>query len=360
MKAAIIALLVGGFARNATGQVLYGSVVGTVTDPAGATVSGVAVTVRQLDSGVIREGLTDDAGRYTLVNLVPGAYDLHLSKPGFRQHSQTGLAITMNAVIRVDASLELGEASEVLTVTAATALQADKADVHADFEAPAVRSISLGAFRNYQRLIDLVPGVRPGQVINAITDTPARALVNNANGVNRNNNRTWLDGALNVFLWLPHNAVYVPPVESIEAVNIATNNFDAEQGMAGGMAVMVNTRSGGNDFHGALFAYYDNQDLRARNFFLGVSKRPRSVTNIDGAVIGGPIVHNKLFFFFVVGRVIANGQGAMRCSRWLRRKCAKAISGVPARRFTIPPREIASAQIALRFQVMSYRPTARA
>ena len=106
-----------------------------------------------------------------------------------------------------------------------------------------------------------------------------------------------MDGAVNVFLWLPHNIAYVPPMETIEAANVSTNNFDAEQGIAGGMAVTVSTRSGTNELHGAAFAFYDNQNLRARNFFLGTASKPRSITNVDGAAAGGPIVRNNLFFF---------------------------------------------------------------
>ena len=154
----------------------------------------------------------------------------------------------MNTVTRVNARLELGPATETVTVTAGTVLERDKADVHADFDKTAVRDLPLGAFRNYQRLTDLVPGASPGRLVNAVNDTPGRALVTNVNGVNRNNNRTWLDGAVNVFLWLPHNIAYVPPMETIEAVNVSTNNFDAEQGIAGGMAITVSTRSGTTSF----------------------------------------------------------------------------------------------------------------
>src|SRR5207248_10662170 len=116
----------------------------------------------------------------------------------------------------------------------AVALQPDKADVHTEISEQAIQSLPLSNYRNYQSLIDLVPGATPGGFQNANTDTPARALTTNINGTNRNNNNTKLDGAVNVFIWLPHHTVYVPPAETIETVNVTTNNFDADQGMAGG------------------------------------------------------------------------------------------------------------------------------
>ena len=99
---------------------------------------------------------------------------------------------------------------------------------------------------------------------------------------------------------MPHHAVYVPPVESIEEVNISTNNFDAEQGMTGGAAVTVVTKSGTNDFHGTAFALHDNSVLRTFTWDenrAGVTKKPKGIRNIDGGNIGGPIIKNKLFFF---------------------------------------------------------------
>ena len=117
------------------------------------------------------------------------------------------------------------------------------------------------------------------------------------NGVNRNNNATRIDGALSVFLWLPHHTAYIPPAETIETVNIATNNFDAEQGLAGGAAITVITKSGTNDFHGSAWAFHDNAVLQAKNFF-NTAAKPKNINNIDGVTLGGPIRRNKLFFFF--------------------------------------------------------------
>ncbi len=88
------------------------------------------------------------------------------------------------------------------------------------------------------------------------------------------------------------------PAETIETVNISTNNFDAEQGMAGGAAITLVTKAGTNDLHGSLFALHDNSAVRAKNFFLPAGlKKPNSIQNIDGFTLGGPIVKDKLFYF---------------------------------------------------------------
>ena len=107
--------------------------------------------------------------------------------------------------------------------------------------------------------MNLVPGATPPAFQNAQTDTPGRALTTNVNGTNRNNNVTRIDGAASINVWLPHHAGYIAPVETIENVNISTNSFDASQGMTGGAAMAVVTKSGTNTFKGSAF-YFRNQD----------------------------------------------------------------------------------------------------
>src|SRR5436305_9047799 len=155
----------------------------------------------------------------------------------------------------------------------------------------------LSNYRNYQSLIDLVPGSTPAAFQNANTDTPARGLSTNINGTNRNNNSTRLDGAVNIFVWLPHHTVYVPPAETIETVNISTDNFDADQGMAGGAAITVVTKSGTNSIHGAAFGYLENSYFGAKNFFYTQPKKAKSIRTIPGFAVGGPFIKNKWFFF---------------------------------------------------------------
>ena len=127
-------------------------------------------------------------------------------------------------------------------------------------------------------------------------------MTTNVNGTARNSNNTRIDGAANVFTWLPHHAFYVPPMESIETVNIATNNFDAEQGMAGGAAVSVITKSGTNSFHGVAFEYTPTTSGARRTCSSIPTRRPgrayRSASTTSSAArSAGRIMKDKLFFF---------------------------------------------------------------
>ena len=120
-------------------------------------------------------------------------------------------------------------------------------------------------------------------------------MTTNVNGLDRNNNGTKTDGATNVNIWLPHHTMIVSPAETVDTVNVSTSNFDAEQGMAGGAAITVITKSGTNTFKGSAFAFYNNENLNAKAYFATV-KNPASA-HIDGATLGGPIMKNRLFFF---------------------------------------------------------------
>ncbi len=294
----LVALFWGIFTAPAHAQVLYGSIVGTVTDQSGAVVPKASVSITNKATGEARQTVTDDAGRYSAPNLPNAAYELKVTAPGFQTVTRSDVTATTNTVTRVDVQLQVGSETQQVQVTAnATVLQTDKSDVHTDVDTRELRSLPLPNYRNYQSLLNLVPGATPTAFQNSVTDTPQRALTTNVNGANRNNNNTRVDGAGDVFVWLPHHTVYVPPEETIEVVNIATDSFDAEQGMTGGAAITVITKSGTNDLHGVAFAYHDNSHLQARNFFFYGSQKPQSIHNIDGGTLGGPILKDKLFFF---------------------------------------------------------------
>jgi Carboxypeptidase regulatory-like domain/TonB dependent receptor-like, beta-barrel len=294
-------IFMGYQAPVASAQVLYGSIVGTVTDPSNAVVVKATVTATSASTGLSRQAIADAAGYYSIPNLPEGNYDLAVSASGFKPLTQKSVNVLINNVTRVDIRLEVGAVTESVTVDASAALlQTAKADVNVNLESRAIRDLPLSNYRNYQSLINLVPGATPAQFQNAVTDTPGRALTTNVNGQDRGANNTRLDGSADILVTMPHHAVYVPPVESIEEVNISTDNFDAEQGITGGAAVTVTTKSGTNDFHGSAFGMHANNAIRS---FLwdenraGVTEKPKGIRNIVGGSIGGPVKRNKLFFF---------------------------------------------------------------
>jgi hypothetical protein len=297
---AIVLLCAAISAPRIQAQVLYGSLVGSVTDPSGAVVPRASVTVANAATGFSRESVTDEAGRFSLLNIPAGDYELKVTQAGFRPFTQAGVSVSINTVTRADVKLEIGGATETVMVAAtAVLLQTDKSDVRSEITARAVTNLPLPNYRNYQSLIDLVPGATPSDFQNAVVDTPARALTTNINGTARNNNNTLVDGAVNTFIWLPHHTLYVQPVESIETVNVTTGSFDAEQGMAGGAAITVSTKAGTNEIHGSGFWFHSNQHLYAGAFTKSQTyRKPIETFNQGGATVGGPIRKDKLFYFF--------------------------------------------------------------
>ncbi|MEJ7709914.1 MAG: carboxypeptidase-like regulatory domain-containing protein [Pyrinomonadaceae bacterium] len=257
---------------------------------------------RTPETGLTREAVTNESGDYTIQNAQPGTYDVKVTRQGFSTSAIAGVPVTTNNVARIDASLKVGEITDVVTVTSdATLLQTDSAEVKTELSAREITALPLNQYRNYQSLLDLVPGSTPAGVQNSIVDTPGRALTTNVNGTARNINTTRLDGAANIMVWLPHHTVYVAPAETIQEVVVTTSSFDAEQGLAGGAAISVQTKSGTNEFHGSAFGYHTDQRLRARPFFLAPTRREaRSVTWTFSAARWAariPKLKDKLFFF---------------------------------------------------------------
>jgi hypothetical protein len=288
-------------ARPASAQVLYGSIVGTLTDQTGAVVPKATVTATNAATGLTRQVVADESGYFSILNLLEGTYDLSVSPQGFRPYAQKGVIVSVNKVTRVDITIQVGALSEQVTVEASSALlQTTKSDVSVSLDTQAIENLPLSGYRNFQSLINLVPGATPGRYQNAVTDTPGRALTNNVNGQERGANNTRVDGSADILVTMPHHAVYVPPAESIQEVNIATNNFDAEQGMTGGAAVTVITKSGTNFLRGTGFVMHDDSALRAFTWDenrAGVKEKPDGKRNIVGTSLGGPIKKDKWFFF---------------------------------------------------------------
>jgi Carboxypeptidase regulatory-like domain len=227
---------------TAAAQALYGSITGTVADGSGGAVPGASVSIKDEATGLELTTVTDATGTYTIRNITSGTYTLRATLEGFKEFVQTGIPITPGGIVRINGRLEIGSLSESVTVTTeAAVLKTDKADVSVDLKPADVVNLPLNQYRNYQYLMNLVPGASPPVFQNAQTDTPGRALSTNINGTNRNNNVTRIDGAASINVWLPHHAGYIAPVETIENVNISTNSFDAAQGMTGGAATAVQT-----------------------------------------------------------------------------------------------------------------------
>ena len=299
------ALMILGMASVAAAQVLYGSIVGTVSDPQGSFVPGVTVVATNTGTGAKVEAVSDETGTYTLRNLLPGMYDVSASLTGFREHQEKAVNVTAGNPVRVNVKLVIGSLTEVVTVTSEkTLLQTDKADLHTELGSQEIVNLPLNVYRNYQALMNLVPGATPFQEQNATIDTPGRSLRTWVNGTQPNSNATRIDGAVSVNIWLPHHVGYIQPAETIETVNISTNNFDAEFGMAAGAASTVITKSGTNDLRGSAFAFRNQDEFNANSFSNNAFNLPKDdqTRNTYGGTLGGPVVKNRFFYFGSVER----------------------------------------------------------
>src|SRR5262245_61173448 len=308
-------------------QVLYGSLVGTVTDPNGAAVTNAKVEATNLATGAVATTTTDDRGNYAIHDLQIGTYKVTVAGASFKSTLKEDVHVEANKSYRFDPQLEVGGVAETVVVTAGqdAMLQTDRADVNITQSSQQINNLplfgSLG--RNYQSLMRLIPGTAGGTggffigngaaEDNSAAGNPQRSMSFNVNGVSRLQNNTKIDGSSIIYPWLPGNTVYVPPAEAIQEVNIVTNAFDAEQGLAGGAAINVSIKTGGNDFHGAGWGYDTNSRFRSRTFFQAANQRinPKNILAQFGYAFSGPVTlphfgeggphiwsgKNKLFFF---------------------------------------------------------------
>jgi hypothetical protein len=285
-------------------QVLYGTMTGTVTDSSGAVIADAQVTALEVRTGVSQTAVTDSSGIYRFQTLLPGSYKVTIHAQGFGTQETPDVLVRANEIARLNASLNVGTATESVTVTGAPQiLQTDKADVHTDISAEQVENLPImgSQGRNFQSLLKTVPGVGLPAETNSLAGNPQRSINANVNGQSNQSINTRIDGAQNAYPWLPANVAYVPPADAIESVNVVTNSFDAEQGMAGGAAVNVQIKSGTNQFHGSAHEFHTDQNFAARNYFQTDIKRfpkkNRNNQNQFGGTFGGPILKEKLFFF---------------------------------------------------------------
>lgn len=294
---AIVAVLI--VHHPAVGQVLYGSIIGNVKDSSDAGVAGATVVATNMQTGQVRQSTANDLGIYSFSTVQGGSYAIKVSKAGFATFTQSDIPVAINSIARVDVVLTVGAVSESVTVAAgAEALQVDRAEVRAEITSKAVVELPGSINRNYQYLLNTVPGVTPAPIRANNPSNPTGSSIFNVNGASNQVNNTRIDGASAITIWQPQYVAYNPPLEAIETVNVVTNTYDAEQGLAGGAAINVVLKSGTNQFHGSLFEYYHNHHMGARNYFLPASQQiGKYLLNQYGGTMGGPIKRDKLFFF---------------------------------------------------------------
>jgi hypothetical protein len=282
------------------GQTFYGSLVGNVTDASGASVAQANVTLVNTGTGDRRSMQSAGDGVYQFVNLPPGQYRVEIEKSGFRRLVRDNILIEVQSAVRIDAALQVGEVNQTIEVSEQTPLlQTENASLGQVVEARKVLEMPLNG-RNVFSLVALVPGVVPGgQSSQTPTGTNPFAWANfQIGGGQANQSASYIDGAPNNSSYVNHTML-VPTQDAVQEFRVQTNNLGPEFGRLAGGVINLSTKSGSNEFHGALYEYFRNRSLNANTFFnnrAGV-KRPAFSQNQFGGTLGGPIKKDKTFFF---------------------------------------------------------------
>ncbi len=266
----IVPLLILSLSPSLFGQAVNATLLGTITDSTGATVPGAKVTATETATGLIHESVTNESGNYTIPDIPPGKYSITTEAKGFKKDTHQNIDLLSNSSTRVDVAMETGSVSEeVLVTTAPALLQTDRADISTKLEARQVAELPLSANRNFQSLLNTVPGIAPAVFQHSQFFNAASSLQTEANGLPRQGNLYQIEG-IDDDERTGLLQIIIPPVDAIQSVDISTNNFEAELGRATGAVTNVTLKSGSNAFHGTAFEFIQNSAVNARSYFITV------------------------------------------------------------------------------------------
>jgi hypothetical protein len=272
-----------------------GRILGRISDPTGAVLSGVKVTATNEATGVGQDALSNDSGDFAFPNVPVGTYSLSFDLKGFKKAVRRSIALDVNQVITLNMTMQLGENQEVVDVTAeAPLVDTSSTQLGAVVNNRSVNELPLNARDTYQ-FLQLQPGVQSqlgssGGTFYGSSDAGA-VSVNGGRG--RSNNFSVNGGDANdQFVNLP---TIQPTPDAIEEFRVISNTFDAEYGRNSGAVVNVVTKSGTNQLHGNVYEYFRNTVLNAQGYFNTV--KPQENQNQFGGTFGGPIVKDRSFFF---------------------------------------------------------------
>ena len=295
-----VALLAWGMAApRASAQAVFGSIIGTVTDPQGAAVSGAKVTVTSVTKSFAYDTATNESGNYTVTHLIPDTYKIHVEAPGFKGVDVPSVEVSADNSAHVDVTMQVGAVTQSVEVSGdVPQLQTDRADVDVEFNQKYVEDLPV-LNRNFTSFELLSPGTQklPG-FSHAATENPQGGGQIAVNGQHFSGTNFELDGTDNQDPILGIIVVN-PNLDAISETKIALQDYDAETGKAIAGIVRVQTKSGTNEFHGSGFYFYRSSDQEARDPFTNAPGVPLAAANWKqfGGSVGGPILKDKLFFF---------------------------------------------------------------
>jgi len=290
------------FSSYAWPQTQLATVFGTITDASGAVISGAQVTILNQSTGLKRDASTDSTGQYHIAGLPTGNYSVRVEKEGFQTQVREGIALTSASEIMMSLSLSVGDLKQQLTVSAdVPTIDNTTSTVSGLLPEQSLTELPLNG-RDLLKAAILEPGVAPTPSSAPSLLSTGKAGQMSINGMRPSWTNVLIDGMdANdpVFGYSPAGAsgLFLGLNEFTE-VRVLTQTFNAEYGRNGGGVVEAVTKSGSNQFHGSLFELHRDASLDAKNYFdLGNAPIPPFLRNQFGASIGGPVVHDRTFFF---------------------------------------------------------------
>ena len=271
-----------------------GTITGVIHDSSGAIVPGAKINVENQATRVTLTAVSNETGEYTVPSLSPGTYRVRVNKEGFRAFEVAGLALDASQTVRADANLEVGAANQTVEVMAsAVQLQTEDAKSSTTLQNKLVNDLPLvvgGTVRTPFDLASITPDAKNlgGDNGFMLGGGQAASYGTSLDGVSTNTSRALSKS------WVASNS---PSVEAIEQFSVDTNGYKAEFGHAGGGNLTYVSKSGTNQYHGSAYEFIRNDAVDARNFFARTGRVPEYRQNQFGGSIGGPIIHNRTFFF---------------------------------------------------------------
>jgi hypothetical protein len=296
----LLITLVICFALPLAAQKVTGTIRGLVTDPSGAVVANATVTVTRTSTGEARNATTNTQGEYVVTDLQPGTYDVNVKAANFKEFISKGVELFVSSTTTVNAALALGNATEQVTVEANTVqVETTTGAVGNVVEGHEVRELPLNG-RSFVQLTQLMPGVVPASNFDSKNKGLMAGVDFSVNGNNTTGNIFMVDGVNNNDIGSNRTILVYPSIDAIQEFKMLRNSYGPEYGQAMGAIINIVTRGGTNEFHGGAYYFGRNDALNATDYFnnLNHAHKNKLRRNDWGYNIGGPIVKDKLFFFW--------------------------------------------------------------
>ncbi len=273
-----------------------GAIGGVVTDQTGAVVPGATVEVKNTGTNAVGTTTTDGAGRFRVINLGPGSYEIKVTSAGFGDAKASGVIVEVGLVTSIEPKLNVAGKGETVEVTGeAPVVNTEQPDFSSNVNQTSINELPING-RRWSNFALLTPGATPDGNFGLISFRGISGLLNNSTVDGGDNNQAFFSeerGRTRIS--------YVISQSAIREFQVNTSNFSAEYGRSAGGVVNAVTKSGTNNFHGSAFWYRRDNELGAYNPFSllnGVPIKPEDRRDQFGGTIGGPILKDKLFFFF--------------------------------------------------------------